>query len=587
MTVRAPTLLVLAIALLAAQAANAQTWIGGSGNDWSTAANWSGGAAPPSAPTTSVTFGSSASSFTPNVDTAWTINRLNLAGPGFSLGGAQVEFAGPGASISVTQPGNTMSNNIVFLGQLTVGTSVPFTLAGDLAGSGSLTKAGTGTLTLTGASFSVDTTVDAPGTLRIGDSVSGPTSLNNVIVNGTLVLDAPFIVLNGPLSGDGAVVIEAGAVVDNFAAVPLSHRGPTTIHGRLNGAAFGASISNNAPLILGPTGERYTWEGTVGSLSGSGLLSVQLGTFTAGGDDSTTTFTGTLQGPDHFRKAGAGTLTIATNNWSIGNVTVDAPGTLRLGDGTVGPGNVGNVTVNGTLVFDTPFISVNGPVSGDGSVLIEAGATVNNFAAVPFSHRGSTTVNGRFNGAAFGTSLSSGGRLTIGPAGEVFTWEGTVGSLAGSGLLSVQLGTFTAGGDNTSSTFTGAMQGPDHFRKTGSGTLTIATSNWSMGNVTVDAPGTLRLGDGIDGPGNLGGIIVDGTLSIATPFSSVNGPVTGGGSVVIEAGATVNNFSPLPFSHRGSTTIHGRLNGAAFGVGGVLGALAPHRAPSSPMRKWS
>ena len=66
----------------------------------------------------------------------------------------------------------------------------------------------------------------------------------------------------------------------------------------------------------------------------------------------------------------AGTLTIGTNNtWFTNLVTVEAPGTLRVGNGANGPPSVGSFVTNGNLVFDAgPVLtSVTGTVTGTGT----------------------------------------------------------------------------------------------------------------------------------------------------------------------------------------------------------------------------
>ncbi|WP_238263193.1 autotransporter-associated beta strand repeat-containing protein, partial [Methylobacterium mesophilicum] len=71
---------------------------------------------------------------------------------------------------------------------------------------------------------------------------------------------------------------------------------------------------------------------TVGSLAGQGRVALGSARLTAGGDNSSTTFAGTLDGTGGLTKAGAGTLTLAGTNTYTGGTTI-AAGTLQVGDG--------------------------------------------------------------------------------------------------------------------------------------------------------------------------------------------------------------------------------------------------------------
>ncbi len=55
-----------------------------------------------------------------------------------------------------------------------------------------------------------------------------------------------------------------------------------------------------------------------------------------GGDNTSTTFSGTLGGSGPFEKVGAGTQTL-TGAFSLGGTVTVNGGTLRIGDGVTGP----------------------------------------------------------------------------------------------------------------------------------------------------------------------------------------------------------------------------------------------------------
>ncbi|MBK7422105.1 MAG: hypothetical protein IPJ48_02830 [Propionivibrio sp.] len=79
---RRKELAALMVTLWIPGASMAQTvWNGGGGDsNWSTGANWVGSAAPPSSNTSFVQFGLPSVNFTPNADSPWTLNRLDISG---------------------------------------------------------------------------------------------------------------------------------------------------------------------------------------------------------------------------------------------------------------------------------------------------------------------------------------------------------------------------------------------------------------------------------------------------------------------------------------------------------------------------
>ena len=91
------------------------------------------------------------------------------------------------------------------------------------------------------------------------------------------------------------------------------------------------------------------------------------------------------------------------------------------------------------------------------------------------------------------TTLATGATLDLGGFNQ------TIGSLAGAGTVSnsgAAAAVLTAGGDNSSTVFSGAIQddGPTGLTKTGTGTLTLSGTSTYSGATTV-AGGTL----GVDG----------------------------------------------------------------------------------------
>ena len=72
----------------------------------------------------------------------------------------------------------------------------------------------------------------------------------------------------------------------------------------------------------------------------------------------------------------------------------------------------------------------------------------------------------------------------------------TIGSIAGAGSVELAKGiTLTAGGNNTSTTFSGDISGDGDFTKNGSGTFSISSDNsFQLGGTTTAKAGTIDLG---------------------------------------------------------------------------------------------
>jgi fibronectin-binding autotransporter adhesin len=88
---------------------------------------------------------------------------------------------------------------------------------------------------------------------------------------------------------------------------------------------------------------------------------------------TTATYQGVILGPGALTVAGAGTVVLTGTNTYTGGTTINT-GTLQLGDGVTTGSISGNVTDNGTLVFDpAASITFGGAISGSGN-LVQLGA---------------------------------------------------------------------------------------------------------------------------------------------------------------------------------------------------------------------
>src|SRR5258706_8872152 len=185
----ATCLMALAALLVFAGRATAQTWNGlGANDNWQTIANWTSGVAPVNNGTANVIFGGT-TRLSPNVDVVYNINSLtfnNTAGL-FTIGGSALALGAGGVTnndadmqtinssinLNASQTWAAISGPLTFNSLMSIngsnilvfnaatGSSI---ISGSIAGTGSLTKGGIGTLMLSGGAnngFSGAFTVNA------------------------------------------------------------------------------------------------------------------------------------------------------------------------------------------------------------------------------------------------------------------------------------------------------------------------------------------------------------------------------------------------------------------------------------------
>ena len=262
----------------------------------------------------------------------WTSNTAAVFGQGDSV---LFDLSG-----SNTPPVNLVGT--LLPGAVTVYTYSPkdyvFGGSGSLAGTTTVVKAGTGTLTInttntySGATTVSDgtlilnggidqspVTVESRGTLQVGNGgTTGTLGTNNVVNNGTLVFNRSDAITNGAaISGSGLLVKLAGGA--------LTLTGANTYSG-------GTTVSNGTLLV----------NNTIGSGTGTGAVTVA-GTGTLGG-------TGVIAGPVAVNGtlapgSSVGTLTVSNN------LVVNAGAVLAYELGAASDKTVvsSNLTLTGTL----------------------------------------------------------------------------------------------------------------------------------------------------------------------------------------------------------------------------------------------
>lgn len=430
--------------------------------------------------------------------------------------------------------------------------------SGIFSGTGDLTKAGAGVLTLSGAStYTGDTFINA-GILRLGDSgvlpdttmvsvASGATfdldgfdetigSLSGVagsmvtLGNGTLTTgDAtPLTEFAGVISGSGGLT-KQGTGIFRLSGVN-TYTGPTTINDGTLELAINDALADQTAVTVNMPGNLSligTVSDTIGSLAGDGTVMLGTGTLTTGADNTSTLFSGVISGAGSVVKVGTGTWTLTGINTYLGGTAING-GTVAISDDSnLGDPSGGLSFDGGTLLTNAAIMSARDVVLNAGGGTIDTNGFDSTFSGI-FSGPGQLTKDGAgtlvlsgVNTYTGGTAIN-GGILSVGsdvnlggPMGPIIFNGGTLlttGPVTSARSISVNILGGTIDTNGFDSSFSGPVVGPGDFTKAGAGTLTFSgplmgyTGNTTImaGILEVDttADNTSLSGD-ISGPGGL------------------------------------------------------------------------------------
>lgn len=391
---------------------------------------------------------------------------ITLSGDGSAFAG-DITISGGTLQIgSGGTSGSLGSGNIVNNASLDFNRSDDLTYAGVISGTGTLTKLGTGTLTLTSANSYSGTTTVAAGTLEV-QAKSG--DVKYVVDQGaTLKLGystgGGYANTNLKLHGDGVgattgLHLEGGSSYNASGTIQLL-TAPTTVRQYGTGlAAIGMFDINGTGISVDAAASGSVIASDIQFVSrGYGMsVNVASGSNTATGD---LVVNGPLNvGNLGFYKRGAGSVAL-NGAATSGNTAV------RIQGGTVITGVAGALGINADLPISSGAkLQLNGfdqaarNLSGAGSV-VNGSATA---ATLTMGQTSDTTFSGILGGAGtdennFGFTKSGGATLTLTGAntytGDTQISTGTLlvnnssGSGTGSGLVNVST-TGTLGGSGT------------------------------------------------------------------------------------------------------------------------------------------
>ncbi|HEY4942180.1 MAG TPA: autotransporter-associated beta strand repeat-containing protein [Rhizomicrobium sp.] len=476
--------------------------------------------------------------------TALTAANTYTGGTTVSFGVLVLGFNGTSGSIA----GNVLDN-----AQFAIFRSDVYTFGGVISGSGQFLDAGTGTAILTADNtYSGGTSIlPGAGTLQIGNGGTTGSIVGDVADEGIFAIDrSDTVTFGGTISGGGAFA-QTGA--------------GKTILTAANSYSGGTTIASGT-LQLGNGGATGSIQGDV---TDNGTLTFDRSDILA--------ITGVISGSGAVQQIGGGTTVLLGANTYTGGTTI-AAGILQIGNGNTTGSIVGNVADNGLLVIArSDAFAFAGAITGTGS-LTQGGSGVTTLSGAS-TYSGTTLVDaGTLQAGAVGAfSASSAHTVSLIATLDLNGFNETIGSLAGAGLVTLGSATLTAGGDNSSTLFSGAIAGGGGLIKAGTGTFVLTGANSYAGGTTISG-GTLELGNGTPSGSILGNIVDNGTLSLHRSDNVLFSATISGSGALVQKGPGMTVLTATN-TYSGGTTIQGGM--LILGNGGTVGSIVGNVADNA------
>jgi autotransporter-associated beta strand protein len=342
--------------------------------------------------------------------------------------GATFDLNGHSASIDYLVGSGTVSSPPGLSSELTTDVPDATTITTNVAITGdvSLIQAGAGSLVLNGVNTYTGETIIEAGTLAQGVDNAMPSSFLTVFAGATFDLNGHNATIGVLVesffgSGSGTVSNSIQSVVPVTLTIGANNGGSNfdgVISGNLNLVKEGTATLNLLNAVNTYTGSTEVQAGTLaqgvdnaipatsvlvhfgatldlrghkdkfGSLSGAGsVISSTTAVLSTGGNNLSTTFSGTISGPVEVIKVGTGTFTLSGANTYTGQTEVLA-GTLQVtgslspsttvtvaaGAKLTGTATLAHVTIEGTAGDDT-FVVGPTAVTLNGTVIISTAYT--------------------------------------------------------------------------------------------------------------------------------------------------------------------------------------------------------------------
>ena len=587
-----------ALALLApaAFAASTDTWVGGSGNNFSTTANWTySSGSGPVATGDSLTF-SGAGSTTPNNDeSAFTYGGISFSGATvYTVGGNPFTLASGGIianSGSVTQ---TINNNITLTGSggalnpSVASASCAIALGGIISGSANLTKSGgSGSmLTLSGVNtfsgvltFNAGTVVFTTPPSVSGGNLGNPSGITFAGSSATTLVTTP---------GAGSVTISSPTITLNTSSTGVFKNGGASgttfeISAKLTGVGHckpNTPTTSGAIVRLSNDTSDYT-----GNFStGAGIIEftsvANSGSANALGAGSTAYAIANGTSAGTFRYVGAGSTSTTRNiDWqattgalSLDNgPTASGPVVSFLGSGNLrSASGIAILTLTGSSTGTNTLAQVINDGALSGTTSVSKTGTGKWVLSGGNTYSGGTTVSaGTLQLSGSGTLGLSSGALTL--SGGVLDLGGTSASKAAvtiSGASTLQNGTLTASSYSATlasglATASANLAGSSAVLSlSGAGSLMLLGANSYNGGTTLGSAGTLLVTNDT-GLGNATAAITfsgNGTLAATNNAAAVTNTVTIGSSRTITVNSSITANFQTPDTN--NLTVAAKLTGA-------------------------
>lgn len=321
------------------------------------------------------------------------------------------------------------------------------TYSGVLSGAGSLTKLGTGVLTLAGSNTYTGGTTISAGTLQL----TGFGGLaGKILDNGILELSTSNgLTLTNDISGTGSV-LQDGSGKTTFATGSLTYSGATTVAA----GTLAGNLSPNSNLAL--AGGVYENSGTITRALGTGAGQIQW--TGSGGFSSATSVTVNLGGTGQQVVWGQGSFVpnggVLLFSYASASDTAPAP-LVKF----VNPIDLGGATrtvqvtdTDGAVAVSSDYVEMSGVLSNGG--LLKTGVGTLYLSAANTYSGGTTIADGKLS-ATDGVGLPASGNLTfsggtlqtsgsftrsLGSGAGRVQWIGSGGFTSSSGSLVVNLG---------------------------------------------------------------------------------------------------------------------------------------------------
>ncbi len=512
-------------------------------------------------------------------------------------GGGTLDLSGVNyqtvASLSSADPASRIT-----LGSaaFTVGDGSDTTFGGVISEGGSVTKTGTGKLTLTNTNTYTGATTISNGTLELGgtNGTPGTGALTN---NATLRLNwSSANSLANPIGGTG-VLVQAGPGTATLTGAN-TYTGATLVSGgalQLNGAAAGtlatSGVTINAGATLGFTSGAASTLNLAGKpLSLGGTIAFDLGA--AGVNDAITTGSFTLTGNSAFTFNATGALATGSTYTLLTSANPIATGGFTISGQAVGRLTLAPV-INSNTITLTPILvqgGWNNPAGGNWSVGNPA-ATGGNWTNYK------PTVTG--DAALFGAAITGAATVNVDTPHTVgfITFANansyTIGSASGSNLtfdnspgnavIAVTTGAHTIAESavlassavvgpsvGTALTISGNLSGAGGVQLSGAGTLTLGGANTHSGGVALTG-GTLNLANASalgagSGVFTLNGGTFDNTTGGAMTVAN-NNPQAWGGSFTFTGSNSVD-LGTGPVTLTASSAVN--VGASTLSVGGAI-----------------